>query len=137
MKIHQFEESNHSSSVKRSLQDGSQDRSDKVVESQGMSATSKDGQNSELPYKCDDCDLSFRRELSLKNHALIHKVEKPHQCAKCNRCFKTMLELQTHAKDHVHDKPYACALCEKSFATRETLVGHFRLHTGKDLHQCA
>ena len=142
MKVHKWEESNYSSSVKGPLQKGNQDKKDKVVavvtdiQSKGLSATSKSKNKSDLPYMCKDCDLSFRREFSLKSHALMHKVEKPHQCVKCNQCFKTKDELQAHVKNHLHEKPYKCKDCDLSFKLEQSLKNHVLIHNIEKPHQC-
>ena len=108
MKVHQLEESGHSSPTEKPMEEGKQGPSDRMVtvikDVQGQ-ITPIGGQKTELPYKCEDCNLSFRCQFSLKNHALVHKAEKAHQCMKCRRYFKTMEDLCEHTEDHCRDKP--------------------------------
>jgi hypothetical protein len=52
----------------------------------------------EKPFRCQDCELRFRRLYDLKRHTKLHTGEQTHVCQKCGRKFARADTLARHAR---------------------------------------
>ncbi len=69
----------------------------------------------EKPYTCDQCEKSFKHEVTLKIHMNIHTGKRLHPCDQCGKIFSWASNLKSHLKVHTKEKPHSCSLCGKSF----------------------
>ncbi|PSK34489.1 hypothetical protein B9Z65_8815 [Elsinoe australis] len=65
-------------------------------------------QNTDRPFKCDQCPQSFNRNHDLKRHKRIHLAVKPFPCGHCDKSFSRKDALKRHilvkgcGKAHAH-----------------------------------
>lgn len=54
-------------------------------------------------YRCNICEFSFARAISLRKHLLIHNEPntKSFSCSKCSKVFVSNKHLKIHKKSHV------------------------------------
>lgn len=102
----------------------------------------------EKPFKCSQCESSFRKSSGLKQHvtrqhsqnapqkippALSNQVstkksstasDRPYACQVCGKAFKRKHHLQEHSYIHSDEKPYKCDTCNKTFNQRICLTKH-------------
>lgn len=86
-------------------------------------------------HKCEPCDLSFVRLISLNGHNLTHhEIEKNIACPQCDKKYKRKSDLRTHMRGiHTKETPYKCKFCEKSFHYSNSLASHIGIHTSKNV----
>ncbi|CAJ0920950.1 unnamed protein product [Ranitomeya imitator] len=72
----------------------------------------------ERPYKCPQCDKTFRDNSSFARHRKIHTGVKPHQCSTCGKAFRKKSNMIDHQRTHTGERPYKCQHCDKSFHQR-------------------
>ncbi|KAK7026098.1 hypothetical protein SK128_015034 [Halocaridina rubra] len=94
---------------------------------QHTSLTSKKN-NSELPYKCTECDDCFAMASRLKRHGMIHTGERPFQCEVCGVTFREKLTLVSHMGIHLHHNTHTCDICGENFSRLNRLTLHKRVH---------
>ena len=85
---------------------------------------------SDMPYKCEFCDLSFQLPCSLMNHRKVHK-KNPLKCEKCGKVFTRKLNYLGHMLIHEGKEPFKCDLCGDEFPYKSLLKYHMRTHTGE------
>ncbi|XP_033218126.1 uncharacterized protein LOC117173596 [Belonocnema kinseyi] len=83
------------------------------------------------PYKCDDCDLSFKKSSSLQRHSIIVHWERENvSCSECNATFRDKKALDKHRyTTHSTTKVYKCERCDKYFSRSYHLNRH-KLQSG-------
>lgn len=69
-------------------------------------------QQTERPFKCDQCPQSFNRNHDLKRHKRIHLAVKPFPCNNCEKSFSRKDALKRHRlvkgcgkNDHLQGQP--------------------------------
>ena len=60
----------------------------------------------------------------------VHTGDKPFKCVECDKTFRTQLELQSHMGRHTGVKPFKCDICEKEFISTITFKRHAIVHSG-------
>lgn len=80
----------------------------------------------EKNYKCDQCDMSFAKSLSLRRHYLRHSNVRDFKCDFCPKAFKCSKYLRVHTKIHLNDKRYVCKVCEDAFVQSGNLKYHMK-----------
>ncbi|KAL9980824.1 hypothetical protein ACROYT_G009462 [Oculina patagonica] len=113
------------------------------------SLQSDDKTNDEKPFKCSQCESSFRKSSGLKQHVTRQHSQnaqqkltsqaqanqasvkrsssasdRPYACQVCGKAFKRKHHLQEHSYIHSDDKPYKCDTCSKTFNQRICLTKH-------------
>lgn len=79
--------------------------------------------NSERPYKCDQCDKSFRTSVQLYCHKNGHT--KPFNCNICSRTFRSMTAVRSHMETHQKQKiKCTCKICGANYERMNALRIH-------------
>lgn len=75
----------------------------------------------------------------LNNRHLVHTSTRPFKCTQCDKTYKSRKDLNQHFL--IHSKPkilsFVCSLCEKRFSSQGLLTVHLRHHTGERLFACS
>ncbi|XP_063292020.1 zinc finger protein 436-like isoform X2 [Pelobates fuscus] len=93
-------------------------------------------QKSALPFRCSECEKTFRVKAYLINHRRTHTGERPYKCSLCEKSFCQKSNLNVHFRTHTGERPYACPLCSKRFIDNSGLIQHKRIHTGEKPFHC-
>lgn len=97
--------------------------------------SSTENRAAQQTYVCTDpqCDKSFTRLASLKNHLRAHSEIKSHSCTHpgCNRAFTRRGALNNHLRTHTNQRPFQCTypMCHKNFKQLNNLKAHIKIHT--------
>ncbi|XP_065224304.1 zinc finger protein 62-like [Planococcus citri] len=79
---------------------------------------------------CNICHKHFSHQQSLKRHMLIHEGLKPFKCAECDKSFRTKANMNQHTRichTTYHTRPHKCDICDKRYAAEWELNAHKRL----------
>jgi len=112
-------------------------------------------------YKCKDCDKTFPRENTLRNHReLLHDIGRQWTCpiADCVKTFRIKATMNGHVwrihggnrklkedsldnvvvKKEVKMGEFSCNKCTKSFPTERSLIGHIDYYHAKEgvIYEC-
>lgn len=78
-------------------------------------------------FKCDQCGAAFIKKSYLKDHMLVHTMERKYVCNVCGKGFKYRNGLSVHKNVHVNQRSHICEACGQGFNARTTLLTHMRL----------
>lgn len=101
----------------------------------GAHSSSTSGLGSEdRPWKCEQCDASFKMKGALMSHRdVVHYNLKNHVCNMCGEAFKSASSLRGHVRRHEGRRDYKCEVCHKEYYTYSALKGHKVVHqTARD-----
>ncbi|XP_046803656.1 zinc finger protein 761-like isoform X1 [Lucilia cuprina] len=84
---------------------------------------------------CYECGNTFSGRVQLSAHKRLHK-ERPFKCDQCDKAYPRQVELVIHMRSHTGEQPYACHLCDKRFAIKVRLTYHLQKHQGIT-HACS
>lgn len=88
------------------------------------------------PYKCTQCEKSFKHSSTLAMHRKTHTGAFKYKCEYCDKEFYVSEYYIRHMRVHTKEKPYECDICQKSFSQSNTLTQHRRTHTGEKPYTC-
>ncbi|KAG5896670.1 hypothetical protein JTB14_021311 [Gonioctena quinquepunctata] len=79
-------------------------------------------------YKCEYCDLTYKRWPSLKRHEKSHLESNRvfHRCNVCWKRFNTEVELEAHMTQHGNPR-YRCQICDEYFHRKYLFDNHYLL----------
>ncbi|KAK7083479.1 hypothetical protein SK128_007941, partial [Halocaridina rubra] len=79
--------------------------------------------------QCKICNKIFFNKALLKQHMLVHSVDRPYECPICKKRFRYKTALRTHSKSHTVRKLFSCNVCDKKFIQSSDLKRHMKTHT--------
>lgn len=79
--------------------------------------------------KCDQCNLTFRKESAWKRHMDCHDVSRPIACDLCSLRYKNKDQLRIHMETH-DGKKYPCVNCSLVFSRPDNLKRHVKKKHG-------
>ncbi|CAN2388125.1 hypothetical protein PRIEUP_LOCUS14851 [Pristimantis euphronides] len=82
------------------------------------------------PYKCNQCDKSYRHAGSLVNHKKTHQIGL-YVCLICQKEYSNPMGLKSHLRTHSEEKRFKCEQCGEAFRMSQQLYNH-----RKSLHGC-
>ncbi|GFT78788.1 hypothetical protein NPIL_564021 [Nephila pilipes] len=91
----------------------------------------------ERPYKCPVCSKGFTQKGSVQLHMLHHTGERPHKCPVCHRCYSQKGSMRRHILQHLSNNSNKCPLCSETFELRSEVEVHLIQHTKKDSFYCS
>ncbi|XP_068100034.1 zinc finger protein 646 [Hyperolius riggenbachi] len=77
------------------------------------------------PYKCSQCDKSYRHAGSLVNHKKTHQIGL-YACLICQKEFSNPMGLKSHLRTHSEEKRFKCEQCGEAFRMSQQLYNHRR-----------
>ncbi|KAL1485486.1 hypothetical protein MTO96_031907 [Rhipicephalus appendiculatus] len=80
--------------------------------------------------QCLVCGYTTPYAHVMRNHNKTHTDERPYKCAQCNKSFKRKGHLAEHLYIHSGEKFFKCHLCPSDFAQKAGLVHHLKKHKG-------
>ncbi|XP_073403553.1 zinc finger protein 646 [Dendrobates tinctorius] len=75
------------------------------------------------PYKCNQCDKSYRHAGSLVNHKKTHQVGL-YTCLICQKEYSNPMGLKSHLRTHSEEKRFKCEQCGEAFRMSQQLYNH-------------
>ncbi|XP_063791279.1 zinc finger protein 646 [Pseudophryne corroboree] len=75
------------------------------------------------PYKCKQCDKSYRHAGSLVNHRKTHQVGL-YTCLICQKEYSNPMGLKSHLRTHSEEKRFQCDQCGEAFRMSQQLYNH-------------
>ncbi|XP_068118446.1 zinc finger protein 271-like isoform X2 [Hyperolius riggenbachi] len=89
------------------------------------------------PFKCKDCDMTYRTGTDLVRHTKsIHSLEKPFECCYCDYTSVEASRMKVHIRSHTGERPFMCDLCPFAATDAFKLRRHLRTHTGEKPYAC-
>ncbi|XP_067391333.1 zinc finger protein 646 [Emydura macquarii macquarii] len=80
-------------------------------------------QREERPFKCGQCQRSYRHAGSLVNHRRTHEVGL-FTCLLCCKEFSNPMALKNHLRIHTEERRHRCPDCGRSFRIASQLASH-------------
>ena len=76
--------------------------------------------------KWEGCTKAFNEHCILKDHTRIHTKEKPYKCDQCEQTFRKAGHRSRHKKIHTGEKPHICDKCGLGFIQRSNMKIHVK-----------
>ena len=88
--------------------------------------------NSEKPYQCESCKMSFRDKWGLTQHRYKH-TSKPLKSKKCEATFAKASQLKKSVKIHT-GKSFSCQDCPYITSVKTNFNNHLQVHKCIKIH---
>ncbi|KAM9305352.1 zinc finger protein 646 [Gastrophryne carolinensis] len=75
------------------------------------------------PYKCNQCEKSYRHAGSLVNHKKTHQIGL-YTCLICQKEYSNPMGLKSHLRTHSEEKRFKCEQCGEAFRMSQQLYNH-------------
>ncbi|XP_018097584.1 zinc finger protein 646 isoform X2 [Xenopus laevis] len=75
------------------------------------------------PYKCNQCDKTYRHAGSLVNHKKTHQIGL-YSCLICQKEYSNPMGLKNHLRIHSEEKRFRCSECGECFRMARELSAH-------------
>ncbi|XP_075034982.1 zinc finger protein 646 [Mixophyes fleayi] len=82
-----------------------------------------DTHKEDRPYKCNQCDKSYRHAGSLVNHKKTHQIGL-YSCLICQKEYSNPMGLKSHLRTHSEEKRFQCDQCGEAFRMSQQLYNH-------------
>ena len=83
----------------------------------------------EKTYTCWECQKSFGRRGTLRNHMVTHTGKKVQKCAECGDSFPRPFILKTHLLTHSGKKPHNCTQSDFASSRAGNLEDRNKTHS--------
>lgn len=92
----------------------------------------------EPKFKCDLCDMRFKRKAGLISHTYSHSNYRPFKCKKadCSAAFTSAFTLKKHESVHSEKRNFSCPICPKTFKSTSHRISHMKHHKKFKPHRC-
>ncbi|KAM3917675.1 zinc finger protein 646 isoform 1-T2 [Leptodactylus fuscus] len=87
--------------------------------------TELESHKEDRPYKCNQCDKSYRHAGSLVNHKKTHQIGL-YTCLICQKEYSNPMGLKSHLRTHSEEKRFKCEQCGEAFRMSQQLYNHRR-----------
>ncbi|OBA22619.1 hypothetical protein METBIDRAFT_11432 [Metschnikowia bicuspidata var. bicuspidata NRRL YB-4993] len=81
----------------------------------------------DFKYRCDQCQMAFKRKDHLTSHIIVHSKERLFKCELCTQSFKRKLDYKSH-KSICPNNMKQCPDCQKTFKNMALLERHREEH---------
>lgn len=88
------------------------------------------------PYRCSNCEKSYKDPATLRQHEKTHWLTRPYPCSICGKKFTQRGTMTRHMRSHLGLKPFACDSCGMRFTRQYRLTEHMRIHSGEKPYEC-
>lgn len=106
-----------------------------IQTSNGVPASSPVATVAIKPFKCYQCERTYKTKKILKKHLLAHETAKTFACDVCTKTFRYRYEVDVHKR--THNKPtLQCDICARMFVHKSHLTVHRRKHLGDYVAFC-
>lgn len=72
------------------------------------------------------CPKTFSQSALRNDHERLHTGEKPFKCEQCDASFRIARQLKIHKREHSGEKPYCCEICGERFVDYVILKNHYK-----------
>ncbi|XP_068241557.1 zinc finger protein 236-like isoform X1 [Palaemon carinicauda] len=79
------------------------------------------------PYQCFECDQSFNVQKNLRLHEALHSTEQL-VCPECEKTFRRLASFKNHLSLHEEDESVICEICQEEFISVTQLQIHIEHH---------
>ena len=87
-----------------------------------------------MPFKCPECQTSFRHKKNLNQHLKSAHGHKPFQCTECKNAYTNQSDLSRHVKTKHVNITYNCKECDFTSSRKDKLNRHIRdNHSNKNM----
>lgn len=75
-------------------------------------------------FKCNLCDLVFKKAVERNKHIETHAVVSTHKCKHCQKCFPYYTTLVAHVEEAFSTEQFHCFFCGRGFDDTTTFLRH-------------
>lgn len=75
---------------------------------------------------CTICGLSLYDKSQLKQHMMSHSSERPFKCNQCEATFRHFNDVAVHNRLHTGERPFQCKFCDQKFIANTNMTKHLK-----------